>query len=369
MKPDLNFKTPHVNYCRIVAVVLFAAWATAAAAMPAKGDSLRFEILLSSKMLNDIHLNKPLTGSTDLTPNRFILLSTTDQLYALGWGGMVPFGKKSEGTIGAFAYTSDSLLMIIRNNEICRFDADGSLVKLYKLPGTGMGISTGKNVMYVYDRAKGKTNYALYVITKGGKYAKLLEVPSPIQSVAEMNNSVLFSSENGLFSYNIKRKDLKAVSALPKGKEIKSISMDTLNNRVYFSTDSVVYAFKDSSAVIITDQMGGFIRYFDNGLIVFNPEKQLLVRMAGLENQINTGLIASKTPVSSKTSTEILTNESIINLVKAELSDEFIIKIINKSEVNFNLSVDSMIELSDQKVSSAVIREMKNAMKRKAGNG
>jgi hypothetical protein len=259
--------------------------------------------------------------------------------------------------------------MTIRNNEVCRFDSLGNLVKLYKLPGTGMGISAGKNAMYVFDRNKGKAKYALYVIAKGGKYSKLLDMPSPIWSVAEMNNSILFSSENGLFSYNVKRKELKALSALPKGKEIKSITVDTLNSRIYFATDSTIYSLKDSTAVMVTDEIGGILRSFHNGLIVFNPEKQLVVRIVGLENQIESGLPASKAPINTQTATDILTNESIINLVKAELSDEFIIKIINKSEVNFNLSVDSMIELSDQNVSSALIKEMKNAMKRKAGNG
>jgi hypothetical protein len=94
-----------------------------------------------------------------------------------------------------------------------------------------------------------------------------------------------------------------------------------------------------------------------------------MIRLTGIEDAIASKSVALKTPVNSKTTPTILTNESIINLVKAELSDEFIMKIINKSEVNFNLSVDSMIELSDQNVSSTVIKEMKNAMKRKAGNG
>jgi len=223
--------------------------------------------------------------------------------------------------------------------------------------------------MYVYDSNKGKAKYALYVIAKGGKYSKLLDVPSPIWSVAEMNNSILFSSENGLFSFDIKRKELKAISALPKGKEIKSITVDTLSSRIYFSTDSIVYAIKDTNAVIVTDEIGGILRSFHDGLIVFNPEKQLIVRIVGLEKQIKSDLIASKAPANTKIAPAILTNESIINLVKAELSDDFIIKIINKSEANFNLSVDSMIELSDQNVSSAVIKEMKNAMKRKTGNG
>ena len=366
---DLTFQEFLRKYSRLLAAVLFSIWAAAASGVPVKSDSLRFEILMSNKMLNDIQLDKKFISSIDVTSNRYILLSTNDQFFVLGWGGIVPFGRKTAGNIGSYAYTTDSLLMIIRNNEVCRFDSLGNLIKLYKLPGAGMGISAGKNAMYVYDRNKVKAKYALYVIAKGGKYSKLLDVPSPIGSVTEMNNSILFSSDNGLFSYNIKRKELRALSALPKGKEIKSITVDTLSSRIYFATDSTIYAIKDTNTVIVTDEIGGILRSFHDGLIVFNPEKKLIVRIVGLEKEIKSDLLASKAPANTKIAPAILTNESIINLVKAELSDEFIMKIISKSEVNFNLSVDSMIELSDQNVSSSVIKEMKNAMKRKAGNG
>ena len=120
---------------------------------------------------------------------------------------------------------------------------------------------------------------------------------------------------------------------------------------------------------MVTNKIGGVLRYFDDGLIVFNPEKQLVMRITGLENELTARNCWQQHHRQHKKTTEILTNESVINLVKAELSDEFIIKIINKSDVNFNMSVDSMILLSDQNVSSAVIKEMKNAMKRKAANG
>lgn len=369
MMPDLTTNKYFRKNSRLLAAVLFSVWAAAASGMPAKGDTMRFEILMSKKMLSDINLDKKFINTIEITPNSYILLSTSEQFHLVGWGGIKPFGKKTAGTIGSYAYTTDSLLMIIRNNEVCRFDSLGNLIKLYKLPGSGMGISAGKNVMYVYDRTKGKTKCALYVIAKGGKYSKLLDVPSPIGSVTEMNNSILFSSENGLFSFDLKRKELKALSVLPKGKEIKSIAVDTLSNRIYFSNDSIIYALKDTNTVVVTDGIGGILRSFKNGLIVFNPEKQLIVRIVGLDREITSDLLASKATTNNKIAPSILTNESVINLVKAELSDDFIIKIINKSDVNFNMSVDSMILLSDQNVSSAVIKEMKNAMKKKAANG
>lgn len=58
---------------------------------------------------------------------------------------------------------------------------------------------------------------------------------------------------------------------------------------------------------------------------------------------------------------EKLTNSTIIKMVKAKLSDDLIIGEINNSEVNFNVSPDSIKYLSAENVSSPVIGAMKAA--------
>lgn len=351
----------------ILPTFFFALWSLVANGFPIKDDSLHYEILLTNKMLNDIQLNEKFITSIDITSKRLILLSTNDQFYLLGWGGIKPIGEKVTGSIASYAFTSDNLLLTIRNNELCSFDSLGNLSQLFKLPNYGMGISAGKYVMYVYDRNKEKVKHALYLIAKGGKYTKLFEVPSPIQSVVEINNSILFATGSDLFKFDIKSKDLKVLVALQKDKEIKSIAVDSSNNRIYFSTENAIYALKDSSAVIITKDFGGVLRYFNNGLIVFNPEKKLLVRILGIEDKIESKMQVKNTIVDILKSTDTLTNYSIIKLVKAKITNDIIINIINSYKVNFNVGIDSMILLSNQNVSSAVILAMKNAMKRKNG--
>ncbi len=58
---------------------------------------------------------------------------------------------------------------------------------------------------------------------------------------------------------------------------------------------------------------------------------------------------------------EKLTNSTIIKMVKAKLSDDLIIEEINNSEVNFNVSPDSIKYLSSKKVSFSVLKAMKAA--------
>lgn len=350
---------------KVITIFLLTFWTVLVHALPIKNDSLRFEILLTGKMLNDIHLNEKFVNSIDITSNRLVLLSTSNQFYVLGWGGIVPLGEKVAGNIGSYAFTADSLLMTIRNNELCSFDSLGNLSKLFKLPGEGMKISAGKNVMYVYDNNKDHQKNSLYIIAKGGKYAKLFEVTTPIYSVVEVNDLILFATENAVFRFNPKNNELKELVALSKDKEIKSIAVDSSSNRIYFSTEKAIYALKDSNMVTITDKFGGILRYFNDGLIVFNPEKNLLIRMVGIDDKITSEIQALKATANDKPTTKMLTNSTIINMVKTKLSDDLIVNIINKSMVNFNMSVDSMIFLSNQNVSSAVIMAMKNAMKRK----
>lgn len=333
-------------------------------------DSLRFEVLMSRAMLSDIHFNDTFIPTFDITSNKFVLMSTPSQFYLLGWGGLKPFANKSTGAISAFAYTSDHFLMSIRKNELCYFDSLGNLQKLHTLPTEGMGISPGKNVMYVYDRKSTSSKYSVYVIAKGGKYQKLFQVPSPVQYVVETTNSLLFATSNGLFSFDLKQKELKALAALPQGQEIVSISIDTVGNRVYFSSGTGIYTLKGSKVSVVTEQFGGTIRYFEDGILLFDHKKNLLMRMAGVDNELAEKALAVKAPPAEKKVADTLTNLSIINMVEAKLTDEFIINLINKSQVNFQVNVDAMIELSAHNVSSAVISAMKTAMRKKsAGEG
>jgi hypothetical protein len=353
---------------KLVPIVLITCLSQVVLALSVKPDSLRYEILLTNKMIANIQINEKFIPSIDITSNQLILLSTSDQFYLLGWGGIVPFGTKLTGNISSYAFTPDSLLMTVSNKELCSFDSAGKLSKLFNLPGEGMGICAGKYVMYIYNRTNSQAKNAFYILAKGGKYEKLFELPTPISSAAETSNSIVFATKNVLFNYKPKTKELNVLAIIPKNKKIKSIALDTLNSRIYYSTDSVIYAYKNSSTVLVTNEIGGVLRFFNDGLIVFNPEKQLLIRIVGIENEVASKILTLKATAPVKPEFEILTNTSIVNLVNAELTDDLIIKIINKSEVNFDLSVDSMILLSDQKVSSAVIIAMKNAMRSKAGN-
>lgn len=327
-----------------------------------RGDSLKYEVLLTPSMVDALNPSGRFINSVSLTSQQLLLLSTRDQFYLLGWGGITPFGKKVTGNIGSFAYTPDNLLMTVRNNELCVFDSLGNLNRLYLLPSSDMGISQGKYVMYIFDRTGTKERQALYVIAHGGKYSRLFDVPKPIYSVVELDKMILFTNGNTVFQYNPENREMKALASLPEDKTIRSLTADPANGIIYFSTDNMIFSLRGNEKAVITDKMGGKLIYF-GGLIVFSPENKFLIRITGIENAISSQKTLPVTTAPAETkAVEILTNSEIIGLVGDKLSDGVIISIINRSKVNFNLSVDSMVELSEKNVSSAVIMAMKEAM-------
>jgi hypothetical protein len=317
-------------------------------------------------MADDLNTGNKFINSIDITSENLLLLSTRDQFYLLGWGGIVPFGKRTQGNIGSFAYTPDKLLMTIRNEELCVFDDGGNLEMLYSLPSSEMGISRGQFAMYIFDRNGSKQKQAVYVLARGGKYSRLFEVPRPVYSLIENGNKILFTNGNTIYQYSLDNKEMKAVASLPDDMTIRSLTMDKVTGIIYFSTDNMIFSLKGTDKGVLTDQIGGKLM-FHNGLIVFNPEKKLLIRITGMDSKTTQSEKASPVIKTEKPSSDILTNESVIGFVRDKLSDGVIINIIKRSKVNFDLGVDSMVSLANNNVSSAVIMAMKDAMKNQSG--
>ncbi len=333
--------------------------------MPAN-DSLRFEILMSSHMLKAAKIQPEFIGSVDVTSGRHILLSTKNQFWLLGWGGIKPLGKQvTSGMIRSFAFSPDSLLMVIKGNEVCSFDSKGALTKLFKLPGNEMAICAGEKVMYLYDQGNTRSNKAVYVLTQGGKYAVLFESVTPINAVAEWKNTILFASGNMVCQFDIKTKEHKVLATLSKEKTILSITPDPATGRIYFSTSDAIYAINDLTAITISRNIGGLVKFYGGGLMVFDPGKKFLIRITNIEQELKNPVPTEIKKVESKnTAPEALNNLSIIDFVKSGMSDALIIGVIKRSKVDFDLKVDEMIKLAENGVTSDVIMEMKQAMKR-----
>lgn len=250
-------------------------------------NDLRYEMMLSKNMLKDSLKNVPFAFNLQVSPNRYITLSNGNKIYLLGWGGISQLGKDAVDSISSYAFTSDGLLMAVIKNNLYYMDSTGAFVNLLKLPTSNMGLAPGKNVMFLFDRFKKDSLYKLYALAKGGKYKQLLATPMPITSIVEMGDSVYFSMGSAVFAFSPNNLKLNLVAGLQKQNRIISITADTVRNILYMSTGGSIFAKQGNTMVHVTDDFGGgILKYFGDGLILFNPVTDNIIRIVNIDKSI-----------------------------------------------------------------------------------
>jgi len=247
----------------------------------AQSQKIGFDILLNEITLKNKSINTKLINSIDYTPNGFLLLASSNQFYMLGLEDIPAVFNNTKIAINAFTITQDEALWVVSDDNLCFMDSTGTLSTLYNLPISKAGITSGidNNIAYIYDRTfqSGKKEYAIYRISDS-QYRRLASSPAPILSAYEYKTSLLFSSENKILCADNKTKTFFDLFTLPQKQDIISITGDTINHAIYFSTQDTIYRIKDGILEYISKEFGGIVKYDGEGLLVFNPEKQLIIR-------------------------------------------------------------------------------------------
>jgi hypothetical protein len=244
--------------------------------------NVRYEVLLNAKMFDSTVVNVQLTPQLVVSPDSLVTLSNGNQFLLLGWGGIVPFGSKANSNINSFSYTTDGLLMAVRKNDLCFLNGDGILEKIIGLPTENMTIMQGKDVMYLMDQQRNDNKYRLYAFAKGGKYKELLISPKPITAVVEKYDSIYLAVESGIYSYSPTSDQLNLVLALGQEFKIQSLAVDPNNDILYFSTTHSIYAYQSGKITMISEELGGQLAFFGNGLIIFSPETKDILRIVNI---------------------------------------------------------------------------------------
>jgi hypothetical protein len=254
-------------------------------------NNLRYEILLNNNMLDSSLQKERFFNALDISPKNLLTLSTGNKIYLLGWGGISQLGKEIKGTIiSSYAYTTDGLLMAVKNNVLCYMNGKGILDTIVQLPNANMGLAAGKNVMYLFDQIRNDNKYKLFAFAKKGKYKQLLVSPKPITTVAEMSDSLYVAIGNGVYSLSpnpARAGSLKLVAGFQKESEIRSMTVDSVNNILYIATQDAIYARQNNNLVYVTgDFGGGIVKYFGQGLIIFNPVTDDIIRIVNIDQSI-----------------------------------------------------------------------------------
>ena len=246
-------------------------------------NNLRYEVMLSSSMSDSLD-NMHFIGCIDISPDRLITLATRERIYLLGWGGMTTYGNKADEPIFSFAYTSDSLLMVVKGKSLCYIDSSGIFKELIKLPNPDMGISSGKRVVYLYDRNKADNRYHLYAYAKGGIYKNILVSPKPIMSVVEMGDSLYVAAGSSILSLSPGSGKMNLCAGLQKDNVILSITPDIYNDVLYFSLKDAIFAIRNNTVYNVTgDFGGGLTKCFGHGIVIYNPDTKDIIRIVNKE--------------------------------------------------------------------------------------
>lgn len=254
------------------------------AGYPQNTQSIKADILLDSVLLNKLSTNNiKFINSVEYTPKGFILLSSSNQFYLLGMGGMIPIFESWTGKndIESFAVKADGILLIASGNSLYQAYTDPSFIKIMDIPDNDMGVTSKYKDIYVFDRTlkNNKKNYSIYQISENKEITSLVVMSTPILSIFEQPTFLIFSTSNLLFSIDTHTRNLFQILALPQEDNIISVVGDTINRAFYFSTDSAIYRIKDNKMEIISEDFGGILRYDDEGLLIFNSNKKLLIRL------------------------------------------------------------------------------------------
>lgn len=247
-----------------------------------QSQQIELDVFLNEAVVKNTLNNIKFINSIDYTPNGFLLLSSYNQFYMLGLENIPTVFNKTKTAIDAFTVTQNEALWVISGNDLCCIDSLGSLLTLYKLPISKAGIvsANSKNTAYIYDRIfqKGKVEYAIYQCSDK-HYTRLSSTTAPILSAFEYKTSLLFSTGNKILCADSKTKTFFELFSLPQKENIISITGDTINHAIYFSTQDTVYRVQNGNPEYICMDFGGTLKYDGEGLLIFNPEKQLIIRL------------------------------------------------------------------------------------------
>ncbi len=65
------------------------------------------------------------------------------------------------------------------------------------------------------------------------------------------------------------------------------MTVDSLNNILHIATQDAIYALQNNNLVYVTSDFGGgIIKYFNRGIVIFNPETCDILRIVNIDKSI-----------------------------------------------------------------------------------
>lgn len=235
------------------------------------------DLFLSDSIIDKTNMKDvPFINSVCVTKNRYILLSSKDSLYFVGYGGYRTY-KPIAKNITAFCI-SDSSIYCVEKNRIFQINSRKGETLLMKLSFTPFNMWGGENLIYASSIEKGENLlYVIYPKTK--KVKRLLHLENKIVSVVEYNTNIYVFTSNELIIVNSKNSSYITIP-LPQTiiKGISSAVIDKNRGGIFFSCIDGLYRFYNQELHKLYSD-NGILCYDEDGLILFNASQHFLVRL------------------------------------------------------------------------------------------
>ncbi len=250
------------------------------AAVPARAADPARPALAVEKLLNPTTATAAKLGRLSdcvaVTPDGVAVVGDGKRLWLVGAAGARPAGVRG---LSCFTFTPEGLLMGIKGRELVHLDADGGLTPLLHLPGAGMTLVPGQGDTLLLFGPEGKGRWGLYTIRPGRRVSRLLSAHDPITGAAEGGGRVLVVAGGALFV--VRGKQLQLMAGEPKG-TLTSVATDAAGKAVFVSDGRRVFRIENEQSAVVTDDLGGSLRWYGGGLLVFDSHRRLLVRLVEL---------------------------------------------------------------------------------------
>ncbi len=234
------------------------------------------EIILTPAIAEEAKLGK-LLDCVAVTPDGIAVVGDAGHLWLVGAAGARAVNLIKG--LHAFVFTPGGLMIGVRGRELVYLDLTGKLKPFFLLPSEGMNIVPGQgDVMLLYG-AEGDDKYGLYMIRPGRRITKILRSPKPITSAAQTGNLILFVAGGALYRVSGKQMELVAGEL---GGGLTSVAVDPTGERIFVSDGQHVFRIDRGTIVPLAGDLGGTLRWYGGGLLVFNASQRILVRLVGL---------------------------------------------------------------------------------------
>jgi hypothetical protein len=260
----------------IMRLVLILALLLPIAATASAPPKLLLQIILNPAIARKAGLGT-LANCVAITPDGVAIVSDQNHLWEAGAAGALPVGNFAG--LASFAFVPGGLLFGVSGQNLVYLDTDGTLKTLFALPAPGMSVASGAGDSLLLFGPEGGGHYGLYLVYPGHKAAKLFGAAAPIEDAAQAGGKTFFILNGMLFG--VTGRQAKLIAAEP-GAGFSSVAADPAGNRVFVSDGAHVFQIKTWGALPISGDLGGLIRWYGGGLLIFNPQSRSLIRLLGL---------------------------------------------------------------------------------------